>query len=89
MYKVLENRPKWFDQALENKIEVTWDNFTGVNGVNTKKRAIFEIILAIYRFYLGDKVDDFYLDRSEELNMKKISKGVNIENQYEATEWEE
>ena len=54
MYKVLENRPQWFDEALENKIGVTWDNFTGVNGVNTKKPVMFEMILAIYRFYLGD-----------------------------------
>jgi hypothetical protein len=58
-------------------MEVAWENFTGVN---TKKQAMFEIILAIYRFYLGDKVDDFYLDRLEGFNIKKkMSEVVNIE----------
>jgi hypothetical protein len=40
--------------------------------------------LPIYRFYLGDKVDDFYLDRSESFNEEnKRPKGFNIENQLE------
>ena len=40
--------------------------------------------LFYYRFYLGDKVDDFYLDRSDGFNIeKKMAKGVNIENHSE------
>ena len=53
-------------------------------GVNTKKRALFKIILAIYRFYHGDKVDDFYLDRSEGFNEEnKRLKGFNVKNQLD------
>ena len=65
-YKEPENCPKWFDKTLETKIGVTWSNFAGLNTKfeKEKKEVMYEIVLAIYKYYLGDNIDKFCLDKS-------------------------
>ena len=74
-YKVDESRPDWFDKALEDRIGIKWNQFTGVNvdvGDKDKKEVMMELMLAIYTHdstKRGYEVDDYFLKRSAECNL--------------------
>ena len=72
-YKEPANKPAWFDNALEEKIGLGWDRFSGVNTAGYKKErkeVMFEIIMSIYGHHL-ENVDEYYIHRSEEFDLTK------------------
>ena len=87
-YKEASNQPAWFNEALEQHIGVTWETFAGLNTKfkKEKKEVMYEIILAIYKHYLGDRVDEFYLDRSEGIDVEKKKSKENVHLDEEAAD---
>jgi hypothetical protein len=72
-YKEPANKPAWFDNALEEKIGLGWDRFSGVNTAGYKKErkeVMFEIIMSIYGHHL-ENIDEYYIHRSEEFDLTK------------------
>ena len=77
-YCVPENKPSWWDDDLEQIIGLKWSDFSGVNTKEYKggkwKEAMHEIIVKIYRYHLGNEMDNYIQFRDENFEYKKTSR---------------
>jgi hypothetical protein len=77
-YRVPENKPSWWDDDLEQIIGLKWSDFRGVNTKEYKggkwKEAMHEIIVKIYRYHLGNEMDNYIQFRDENFEYKKTSR---------------
>ena len=73
-YQEIINKPEWFDEVLEKDVGVTWECFSGVNTrFRKQKDAMYLILLKMYKFYLGDRVDEFCLSKTKEDRFDKTN----------------
>ena len=75
---MIENKQLWWDDELEAIIGLTWVDFGRVNTKEYKggkwKEAMHEILIKMYGYYLGDRIDMFIQHRDKTFVYEKTKK---------------